>query len=76
MTYREELRGERLWLPLESDFNRNSDWLDKNYKRNVRNEQILVNADNVLTPEGIKQVQELKHFLDISFYIISDVFYP
>ena len=35
---RTEARANKLWIPPDSSYNTNQDWLDNNYKKNTREE--------------------------------------
>ena len=51
-----ESKANLLWIPLESEYNSNTDWLEKNFEKDTRDELVVFESGNVLTPESLKQV--------------------
>ena len=59
---RQESRGEKLWIPPDSDYISNKQWLDTNFPQNRRyHSALFVSPDeNVLTPQYLLQMLELR----------------
>ena len=51
-----ESKANLLWIPLESEYNINKDWLDINFEKNTRDELMVFQSDNILTPDSLKHV--------------------
>lgn len=49
----------KLWVPAESDFMKHTDWLIDTFKRAPRPEEIISEADDVLTSEVLLELNEL-----------------
>ena len=45
-----------LWIPLESEYNSNTDWLENNFEKDTRDELVVFESENVLSPDSLKQV--------------------
>jgi len=56
LNFRQEHRANLLWIPPWSDYNVNAKWLENNFKNNRREEIVIYNADNILTPEHIQKM--------------------
>jgi hypothetical protein len=54
-----ENRPDRLWIPRESEFAQNTEWLRDNFPSPIRSSWALVTAENVLLPEVMRAVSEL-----------------
>ena len=53
MNYKSEGNPYKLWIPKDSDFVKNTDWLWNHYPPNTRFHSVIVTAPNVLNPEVI-----------------------
>ncbi|XP_076048649.1 patched domain-containing protein 3-like [Oratosquilla oratoria] len=56
LNFRMEVRPEKLWIPQNSDYIKTLDWQHDNFPNDVRHELALFEAENVLTPEYIKEM--------------------
>ena len=54
--FRVQYDVDNLWIPSSSPFKSNKEWRNKHFQRNTRYENILFKGENVLTPEGLRQV--------------------
>ena len=54
LRFRAENEGIKLWIPENSDFRLNNDWLFENYPRSTRYASLLLVGDNVLVPEVVQ----------------------
>merc|ERR1711892_574155 len=59
INFRSEHKANLLWIPADSDYNVNQDWLDEYFKKNERAQIVLVKSENVLTPEAIQKMLEV-----------------
>lgn len=55
--YTEEGNPYKLWIPQESDFVKNSEWLWENFPPDLRFHSVIITADNVLEPSVIQHVR-------------------
>ena len=55
--YRMEHKANMLWIPPNSTYNTNQEWLNKNFKKTRRNEFMMIKSDNVLTPKALQKVR-------------------
>ena len=53
---RSESKANLLWIPPDSSYNTNQEWIDKNFKKNTREEFLLFKADNILTPKSLQHM--------------------
>lgn len=61
-----ENRPDKLWIPRESSFALNTEWLRDNFPSPVRQSHVIITADNVLDPEVMKLVSiEICRRLDL-----------
>merc|ERR1711892_161008 len=86
LNFRSEHKANLLWIPADSDYNVNQDWLDSHFKKNTREEVAVFVSDNVLTPDALKLMLQVhtavggiqedgKTFEDICARIpIADIF--
>ena len=51
-----ETKANLLWIPADSSYNSNQDWIDHNFKKNTREEFLLFKAENILTPEALQHM--------------------
>jgi len=57
--FRMEHRANYLWIPADSDYNIRQEWIDENFKSQVRYENILFQSENVLSPDSIKEMYKI-----------------
>ena len=50
----------KLWIPQQSDFTRNYNWLYDNHPPEFRQHSIIVHGEDILTPEAIQKVRGVK----------------
>ena len=63
--FRAENEGIKLWIPRNSDFRLNNDWLFEHFPRSLRfNSLILITDGNILTPEVIQTMWKIKKGVD------------
>ena len=65
---RAENNAIKLWIPQQSDFTKNYQWLYENYPPEFRQHSIIIHGDDVLTPEAIQKVSEL---YKLDFYTVK-----
>ena len=53
LNYKSEGNPYKLWIPKDSDFVKNTDWLWNHYPPNTRFHSVIVTAPNVLNPDVI-----------------------
>ena len=44
---------------MESEYNSNTDWLENNFEKDTRDELVVFESENVLTPDSLKHVRNL-----------------
>ncbi|XP_023328081.1 Niemann-Pick C1 protein [Eurytemora carolleeae] len=49
----------KLWIPQDSDYIRNHEWLWQNFPDDIRFHSVILTGDNVLTPEYIRKLYEV-----------------
>ena len=54
---RMEHKANMLWIPPNSSYNTNQEWLNKNFKKTRRNEFMMIKSENVLTPKSLQKVR-------------------
>ena len=54
LRFRAENEGIKLWIPDDSDFRQNNDWLFENFPRSARFGSLILVAEDVLTPSVIQ----------------------
>ena len=57
--HRIESKANLLWIPLESEYNSNTEWLENNFEKDTRDELVVFESENVLTPDSLKHVRNL-----------------
>lgn len=57
--YTEEGNPYKLWIPQESDFVKNSEWLWENFPPDLRFHSVIITADNVLEPSVIQHMLKI-----------------
>ena len=61
LRFRAENEGIKLWIPRNSDFRINNDWIFENFPRGLRfNSLILTSEDNILVPEVIQTMWRIR----------------
>lgn len=61
LRFRAENEGIKLWIPRNSDFRINNDWIFENFPRGLRfNSLILTSSDNILVPEVIQTMWRVR----------------
>ena len=61
LRFRAENEGIKLWIPKNSDFRINNDWIFENFPRGLRfNSLILTSGENILDPEVIKAMWRIR----------------
>ena len=56
LKFTKENRVDKLWTPQDSTVQRHKLWIQKNFPAQMRVSSVLLVADNVLTPEVMKEV--------------------
>ena len=56
LKFTKENRVDKLWTPQDSTVQRHKFWIQKNFPAQMRVSSVLLVADNVLTPEVMKEV--------------------
>jgi len=86
INFRLEHKANKLWIPENSSFNLQKDWLDANFPTKNRLQMVLIKSDNILTPESLQKMFQLhqsissisvqnKTFQDICTRVpIADIF--
>lgn len=54
--FHQEKNPIRLWIPQDSDFVRDTDWMIDRFGQGLRMENMLLTAENVLEPEALATV--------------------
>ena len=60
LNFHQESAGVRLWMPDESEFKQNSEWLWANYPPSLRYASMLFLADNVLEAQNIRAIYRVR----------------
>ena len=61
LRFRAENEGIKLWIPRNSDFRINNDWIFENFPRGLRfNSLILTSTENILVPEVIQTMWKVR----------------
>ena len=58
--FRAENEGIKLWIPRNSDFRINNDWLFEKFPRSSRFNSIILTADNILEPSVIQAMWKIR----------------
>ena len=58
-TFRIEQQANLLWINSDSLYNVNEDWLSENFKKNQRQQVVIVKGENVLSTESVNKVTSL-----------------
>ena len=51
-----ENEGIKLWIPYNSDFRLNNDWLFEEFPRDTRFNSMIFTAENVLTADNLRAI--------------------
>ena len=54
--FRMEHKANMLWIPPESPYNTNKKWLDTHFEKDTRDQVVVFESENILTPDSIKYV--------------------
>jgi Niemann-Pick C1 protein len=57
--FRQEKNPLKLWVPADSDFIRDTEWLISTFKEGQRIENMIFTADDILEPEALVQLNEI-----------------
>jgi hypothetical protein len=49
----------KLWIPPDSNFLRDTDWIHAEFPNDLRNHFVIYSADNLLEPETLREVSIL-----------------
>ena len=58
-TFRIEQQANLLWINSDSLYNVNENWLSENFKKNQRQQIVIVKGENVLSKESVNKVTSL-----------------
>ena len=58
-TFRIEHQANLLWINSDSLYNVNENWLSENFKKNQRQQVVIVKGENVLSKESVNKVTSL-----------------
>jgi len=61
LRFRAENEGIKLWIPHNSDFRRNNDWLFENFPRGIRFNSLILTSSNILVPEVLQAMFKISH---------------
>ena len=53
----------KLWIPTNTDFVEDSEWLAENFPPDKRYNNAILAGDNVLTPEILREVQKISVYV-------------
>lgn len=56
LRFRQEKNPLKLWIPPDSDFKRDTDWIMDTFKEGFRSQYLLITAPNVLEPHVLLEV--------------------
>jgi len=59
LSFKEESNPYKLWIPQDSDYIKDHEWLWENYPPEIRFNSIILTAENVLTPKIFNKLYEL-----------------
>ncbi|KAL0275927.1 UNVERIFIED_CONTAM: hypothetical protein PYX00_003640 [Menopon gallinae] len=60
LVFRQEKNPMKLWIPHNSDFSRDTNWIIENFKEGYRMQYVMVKAQNVLEPSVLQEVERLR----------------
>ena len=60
LRFRAENEGIKLWIPRNSDFRNNNDWLFEKFPRSLRFNSIILTADNILQPSVLQAMWKIR----------------
>ena len=59
LKFKTENNPYKLWIPQNSDYLRNHEWLWENFPDDIRFNSLILTADNVLTPQTLKKLLQI-----------------
>jgi len=59
LKFKTENNPYKLWIPQDSDYLRNHEWLWENFPDDIRFNSLILTADNVLTPHVLKKLLKI-----------------
>ena len=59
LNFRQERNPLKLWVPPDSDFLVDTEWIMSSFKEGQRTEVMIFGADNVLEPQALVQLNEI-----------------
>jgi len=59
LKFKTENNPYKLWIPQNSDYLRNHEWLWEHFPDDIRFNSVIITADNVLTPETMKKLLQV-----------------
>jgi len=59
LRFRMEHHANLLWIPADSPYNVNEDWLELYFKKNERDQLVLFKSENVLTPKALNEMFDI-----------------
>ena len=59
LRFKQERNPLKLWVPPDSDFVRDTEWLTTTFKEGQRIENIIFSADDILEPEALVELNEI-----------------
>ena len=54
--FHQEKNPVKLWVPQDSDFVRDTEWMFKQFEQGLRIENMILTADNILEPQVLTKV--------------------
>lgn len=67
---RAENEGVKLWIPYNSDYRLNNDWMFENYPRDLRFNSLILTGENVLTAQVLRTMYRKDLFSGAIFNIL------
>jgi predicted RND superfamily exporter protein len=59
LRFRMEHHANLLWIPADSSYNVNEDWLEQFFKKDERDQIVLFQSENVLTPKALNEMFDI-----------------
>ena len=69
LNFTTENRPTKLWIPQDSGFVENSEWLQHNFPNDIRLQSVALVNDDVLRPEILLWVPYLSTFMCLPFFM-------